>query len=148
MKIVAASTFFKKLLLETSNRSEIKIYEKFISILAELSNRNLTEEELKSIEEKLDSLNFNEHSDNRKKHFKKKLNLFIGYLKEKLSLISKGYYTAIGMSLGTSFGVAFGAAFENVSLGLVFGMLVGIIIGTAKDAKAKKEGKVLSVSLY
>lgn len=148
MKLNKASAFFKNLIIESDNKSEIKIYERFISILTELDSRDLSEEQLKSIEEKLDSLNFNENSDNRKKHFKQQLNLFVGYLKKKLSLISKGYYTAIGMSLGMSFGVAFGAAFENVSYGLIFGMVIGMIIGTAKDSKAKKEGKVLSTNLY
>ncbi|WP_341199821.1 hypothetical protein [Croceibacter atlanticus] len=147
MKLDEASAFFKNLIIESDNKTEIKIYKNFISIFTDLNNRDLSEEQLKSIEEKLDSLNFNENSDNRKKHFKQKLNLFVGYLKEKLSLISKGYYTAIGMSLGMSFGVAFGAAFKNVSYGLIFGMLIGILIGIAKDSKAKKEGKVLSTNL-
>jgi hypothetical protein len=147
MKINTASDFFKKLITESDEKSEIKVYEKFIAILSDLSNRDLTQEEIQSIEEKLDSLNFKANSNNRKKHFKKKLNLFIKYLKEKLSLISKGYYTAIGMSLGMSFGVAFGAAFENVSYGLIFGMLIGLTIGATKDSKAKKEGKVLNTNL-
>ncbi|EAP87465.1 MULTISPECIES: hypothetical protein [Croceibacter] len=147
MKLDEASAFFKNLIIESDNKTEIKIYKNFISIFTDLNNRDLSEEQLKSIEEKLDSLNFNENSDNRKKHFKQKLNLFVGYLKEKLSLISKGYYTAIGMSLGMSFGVAFGAAFKNVSYGLIFGMLIGMLIGIAKDSKAKKEGKVLSTNL-
>ena len=147
MKLDEASAFFKNLIIESDNKTEIKIYKDFISIFTDLNNRDLSEEQLKSIEEKLDSLNFNENSDNRKKHFKQKLNLFVGYLKEKLSLISKGYYTAIGMSLGMSFGVAFGAVFKNVSYGLIFGMLIGMLIGIAKDSKAKKEGKVLSTNL-
>jgi hypothetical protein len=147
MKLDEASAFFKNLIIESDNKTEIKIYKNFISIFTDLNNRDLSEEQLKSIEEKLDSLNFNENSDNRKKHFKQKLNLFVGYLKEKLSLISKGYYTAIGLSLGMSFGVAFGAAFKNVSYGLIFGMLIGMLIGIAKDSKAKKEGKVLSTNL-
>lgn len=147
MKLDEASAFFKNLIIESDNKTEIKIYKNFISIFTDLNNRDLSEEQLKSIEEKLDSLNFNENSDNRKKHFKQKLNLFVGYLKEKSSLISKGYYTAIGMSLGMSFGVAFGAVFKNVSYGLIFGMLIGMLIGIAKDSKAKKEGKVLSTNL-
>ena len=147
MKLDEASAFFKNLIIESDNKTEIKIYKNFISIFTDLNNRDLSEEQLKSIEEKLDSLNFNENSDNRKKHFKQKLNLFVGYLKEKLSLISKGYYTAIGMSLGMSFGVAFGAAFKNVSYGLIFGMLIGMLIGIAKDSKAEKERKVLSTNL-
>ena len=85
MKLDEASAFFKNLIIESDNKTEIKIYKNFISIFTDLNNRDLSEEQLKSIEEKLDSLNFNENSDNRKKHFKQKLNLFVGYLKEKLS---------------------------------------------------------------
>ena len=147
MKINTASDFFKNLITETGDKSEIRVYEKFITILSDLKNRDLTQEQMKSIEEELDSLNFNANSNNRKKHFKQKLNQFIKYLKEKLSLISKGYYTAIGMSLGMSFGVAFGAALENVSNGLIFGMLIGLIIGARMDSKAKKEGKVLNTNM-
>jgi hypothetical protein len=148
MKLNKASAFFKNLITESDNKSEIKIYEKFILILDDLNSRNLSEEQLKSIEEKLDSLNLNQDSENRKKDFKQKLNLFVGYLKEKLSLISKGYYTSIGMSLGMSFGVALGAAFVNISYGLIFGMLIGMVIGIVKDSKAKKEGRVLSTNLF
>ncbi len=147
MKINTASDFFKNLITETVDKSEIRIYEKFNAILSDLRNRDLTQEQEQSIEEELNSLNFNAKSLNRKKHFKQKLNLFIKFLKEKLSLISKGYYTSIGISLGMSFGVAFGAAFENVSYGLVIGMFIGLIIGTAMDSKAKKEGKVLNTNL-
>ncbi|MDT0555367.1 hypothetical protein [Patiriisocius hiemis] len=146
MKLNTASNFFKNLITETNEKSEIRVYEKFITILSDLKNRDLTQEQLQSIEEKLDSLNFNVNSNNRKKHFTQMLNLFIRFLKEKLSLNSKGHFTAIGMSLGTSFGVAFGAAFSNVSYGLIFGMLIGLVIGVAMDSKAKKEGKILDIN--
>ena len=77
MKLDEASAFFKNLIIESDNKTEIKIYKSFISIFTDLNNRDLSEEQLKSIEEKLDSLNFNENSDNRKKHFKQKLNQVI-----------------------------------------------------------------------
>jgi len=147
MNINEASDFFKSLISETDKNSEIRVYERFIGILSDLKNRDLTEKQLQSIEKELDTLNLNVSSENRKKHFKEKLNLFIKYLKEKFSLISEGYYTAIGISLGMSFGVAFGAAFNNVSYGLIFGMLIGLIVGAAMDSKAKKEGKVLRTKL-
>ena len=147
MNINDACNFFKKLITETDEKSEIRVYHKFITILSDLENRELTDEQLQSIEKELDSLNLNASSENRKKHFMKKLNLFIKYLKEKFSLISEGYYTAIGISLGLSFGVAFGAAFNNVSYGLIFGMLIGLIVGASMDSKAKKEGKVLKTNL-
>ena len=147
MTINATNDFFKNLITETQEKSEIRVYHKFIAILTDLENKALTDEQLLSIEKELDTLNLNVSSENRKKHFKEKLNLFIKYLKEKFSLISEGYYTAIGISLGMSFGVAFGAAFNNVSYGLIFGMLIGLIVGAAMDSKAKKEGKVLKTNL-
>jgi len=147
MNINDAGNFFKKLVTETDEKSEIRVYHKFIAILSDLENRELTDEQLQSIEKELDSLNLNASSENRKKHFKEKLNLFIKYLKEKFSLISEGYYTAIGISLGLSFGVAFGAAFNNVSYGLIFGMLLGLIVGAMMDSKAIKEGRVLKTKL-
>jgi len=147
MTLNTASDFFKNLITETADKSEIRVYEKFMAILNDLKNKDLKVEQLRSIEEELDSLHLNEISENRKKHFKQKLTLFIKYLKETFSLISKGYYTAIGISLGMSFGVAFGAAFNSVSYGLIIGMLIGLLVGATMDTKAKKEGKVLNTKL-
>jgi len=143
MKINEASNFFKKLIIGTEEKSEIRVYHKFIAILTDLENKGLTDEQFQSIEKELDNLDLNVNAANRKKHFKKKLNQFIKFLKANFSLITEGYYTAIGMSLGTSFGVAFGAAFSNISYGIILGMLFGLMVGAAMDSKAKKEGKVI-----
>ena len=143
MNINEASVFFKKLITETGEKSEIRVYHKFISILSDLEGIELNDEQLQSIEKELDTLTLSDGSKNREKYFKQKLNHFIKYLKKNFSIISEGYYTAIGISLGISFGVAFGAAFNNVSNGLIFGMLIGLLIGAVVDSKAKREGKVL-----
>jgi hypothetical protein len=147
MTLNAASDFFKNLITETQEKSEIKVYHKFIAILTDLESKALTNEQLQSIEKELDTLNLNVNSENKKKYFKQKLAIFIKFLKETFSLITEGYYTAIGMSFGMSFGVAFGAAFSNVSYGLIIGMLIGLIVGASMDSKAKKEGKVLKTKL-
>jgi len=147
MTINATSDLFKNLIAETQDKSEIKVYHKFIAILTDLESKVLTDEQLQSIEKELDILNLNVNSENKKKYFKQKLTLFIKYLKKTFSLITEGYYTAIGMSFGMSFGVAFGAAFSNVSLGLIIGMLIGLIVGASMDTKAKKEGKVLRTKI-
>lgn len=71
-------------------------------------------------------------------------------MKDELSLISEGYYTAIGMSLGMSFGVAIGASFgesTGIALGISLGMLIGLAIGRNKDAEAEKQGRVLKTKL-
>ena len=147
MNLKTASDLFKNLMASTTDKSEIRVYEKFTVILTDLKNRDITGEQLRSIEEELDALHLNERTENDKKYFKKKLSQFIKYLKENLSLISEGYYSALGTSLGLSFGVAFGAAFDSISNGLIFGMLFGLIAGRAMDAKAKKEGRVLKTKL-
>lgn len=141
-----ALNFFNTLKNQATKKSELKVYEDFIKILTRLSKRDLSIEDLISIESKLDDLKLKSNDENKKKHIRKALNSFKEYLKKEFSLVSKGYYTAIGMSLGMCFGVAFGSVIQKTvgtSSGLVFGMLIGLVIGVIIDTKAEKEGKVL-----
>jgi len=145
-----AYNFFESLTTESTNKSEIKVYEKFVYILSELKTRKFTEDEMESIEAELDSLNLNSDPENRIKYFKKALSKFEKYLKDTFSLTSKGYYTQIGIGLGSSFGILFGVVFLSsferslgIALGLSIGMLIGLIIGQSMDAKAKSESRVL-----
>ena len=143
MNISETSNYFKTLIKGTTEKSEIRIYEKFIAILSDLENMKLTKEQLISIEEEIQTLNLKASPENKKIFFKQKLAEFKKYLKHKLSLISEGHYTAIGMSLGTSFGVVFGVIYANISYGLIFGLLFGLMIGAVMDSKAKKQNRVL-----
>ena len=142
MKLNVASDFFKSLRSETNNASEIKIYERFIGLISNLENRNFENEALEAIETKLDDLKLKSNPPNRKKFFRKKLNEFKKYLSSKFSLISEGYYTAIGISLGVAFGAAFGSVF-GLGIGVSFGMIIGLIIGAILDSEAKKQNRVL-----
>ncbi|WP_299437739.1 hypothetical protein [uncultured Aquimarina sp.] len=162
MNINEASKFFKNLVTETDVKSEVKVYKKFIAILSQLEDKNLSEEQLLAIEDKLDVFDFDVNRENRKKYYSKKLAEFSNYLKKEFSLISEGYYMtigmSIGMSLGMSLGMTFGVVFGSMSgndsgtsngliygmmLGMTIGMSIGLAIGVSMDAKAKKEGKVL-----
>ena len=143
MKIITAIDFFNRLVSDSSNnKSERNIYNTFIGILTDLRNRNLSEIQLASIEDKLDLLNLNASPENKKRYYNKKLAEFKKYLKEQFSLISDGYYTAVGTALGVAFGAAFGSMF-GMGIGITFGMLIGIIVGANMDAKAKKQNRVL-----
>ena len=142
MKLNVASDFFKNLGIETNTKSEIKIYESFIGLISNLENRNFANEELQAIETKLDELELESNPENRIKYFKKRLNEFKKYLKDKFSLISEGYYTAIGISLGVAFGAAFGSIY-GLGTGVSFGMIIGLIIGAVLDSEAKKQNRVL-----
>ena len=138
--------FFEALKDKTTKKPELKVYDDFIQLLIKLNNRGLSATETIALESKLDELKLKSPDEYNKKHFRKVLNSFKEYLKKEFSLVSKGYYTAIGMSLGMCFGVAFGSLIEKTigtSSGLVIGMLIGIVIGRTMDAKAEKEGNVL-----
>ncbi|MFT4665477.1 MAG: hypothetical protein ACI9RM_001296 [Ulvibacter sp.] len=142
MNINDASDYFESLIIKVNKKSEIKIYETFIAILSDLKNKNLTEEELQSIEEELDMLALKENPENRKKYFKQKLEAFKEYLKEELFLITEGYYTAIGIALGMAFGAAFISVFDSAA-SISFGLIIGLIIGYNMDAEAEKQNRVL-----
>ena len=146
MKLNEASDLLESLLNKTVKKSEINIYKTFIAILTDLKNRNLSSEELDSIEKELDHLKPVINSENKKKQIRKVLNSFKRFLKEKFSLVTEGYYTAIGMGLGMSFGVAIGTAIDRsigTAMGISIGMVIGMVIGKNMDLKAEKENRVL-----
>ena len=76
MKIKETLNFFLNLKNDSVEKSEIKVYDKYIEILSDLKNRDLTQNQIQSIESELEVLNLNIESDNRKKHFTKKLTEF------------------------------------------------------------------------
>ena len=142
----AAIKFFNTLRTQTTKKSELKVYDDFIQTLTKLDERDLSTENIISIESELDNLNLKTNNENKKKYFSKALNSFKEYLKKEFSLISKGYYTAIGMSLGMCFGVSLGIPILKgigTPIGLVSGMLIGLVIGAIMDTRAEKEGRVL-----
>ncbi len=149
MNIEETIKLFENLKIGSDNKYEIKIYKNFIAILSELKNRKLTEEQKQSIEKKLELLELNFNAENGKKYYRRKLEAFKKYLKDELSLISKGYNTAIGMSLGMCFGVALGSTIFGLSMGtstgLVIGMIIGLAVGKSMDTQAEKEGRVLNI---
>ena len=150
MKINEASDLLKSLITETTKKSDIKVYQSFLGILTALKNRELTQEDVRSIEEELDILKLKEYPENKKRYLRRKRDKFKEYLKTEFSLITEGYYTGIGLALGMSFGVAIGASLFGPSsgsgLGISLGMVVGLIIGRVMDSKAEKENRVLKVN--
>ena len=146
MNISEAVSYFKKLLNETDQKSELRVYEKFVAMLSDLKNKDLTQEEFVLIEEELDELELQANVANRKKYIRKKYNLFTTFLKDKLSLTTEGYYTGIGIALGVAFGAAFISIFGS-GISISLGMVIGLAIGAQKDAQAKKQNRVLKIKL-
>lgn len=150
MTLHEAYNFFESLVSETTRKSELKVYQKFVHIFSELKTREFSKEDIQSIEKELDSLYFQSNPANKKKYFTKSLSKFETYLKDTFSLTTKGYYTNLYSGLGLSFGLLFGVVFLSIferslgiSLGLIGGMFIGLTIGGSMDAKAKSEFRVL-----
>jgi len=150
MTLQDAYNFFESLKIETTKKSEIRIYEKFLHILSELKNRDFTTDEIQSIETELDSLNLESNPENRKKYFGKALHKLNEYLKSTFSLIPGGYYVTYGIALGVAFGPVLGVLFMpfferslGISAGVCIGMIIGLLAGQYLDSQAKAAGNVL-----
>jgi hypothetical protein len=154
MTINDSSEFLNTLLSQTDKKSEKKIYSCFISILASLKKRDLTENQSQLIQEKLSSLNLKATTENRKKYYQQKLSEFKTFLKNEFSFTTEKYYTEMGMiygmmfgtGIGLSIGMAINPAFGTsigLSIGTGIGMFLGIMYGAKKDAEAKRQGRVI-----
>ena len=164
MNINETAEFLNSLLSQTDKKSEKKVYNCFIRTLSSLNNRDLTENQLQLIQEKLSSLNLNSTTENRKKifYFKQKLTEFTAFLKNEFSFTSERHYTelwmvygmifgtGVGIALGTALGTAFGGGVGTamgttfgLTIGTAVGMVLGMSYGARKDADAKRLGSVI-----
>jgi hypothetical protein len=142
--------YFKGLKTETTSKSEIRVYDKFIDILSGLSVRAFSNDEMQSIEAELDRLHIESNPENRKKYYRKALHQFEKYVKDTFFLTPQGYYIRIGIPVGAAFGVIAGILlaghFERslgISFGVAGGLLVGLLVGRYMDDQAKAAGKML-----
>lgn len=150
MTLQEAHNFFESIKTETSKKSEIKVYEKFLHILSELKIREFSDDEIQSIEAELDLLNIDSNPKNRNRYFRKTLSKFEKFLKDTFSLTTKGHYAELGIALGMGFGVVAGVLIGErtekslgISFGISFGLLIGILVGRHMDSKALAEGNVI-----
>jgi len=150
MNINDTSELLNILLSQTDKKSEKKVYNCFIRTLSSLKKRDLTENQLQLIQEKLSSLNLKTTTENRKKYYKHKLSEFKAFLKNEFSFTTEKYYTEIGMVYGMAIGLSIGVAINptlgisiGLSIGTGVGMVLGMIYGARKDAEAKRQGRVI-----
>ncbi len=154
MNIQEATELLNSLLSQTDKKSEKKVYTCFIRTLSSLTEKDLTESQSLLINEKLAALNLMVPTENRKKHYSKKLSEFKEFLKNEFSFTTEKYYTEIGMaygiSVGTAIGLSLGVAIDPVlgtslglSIGIGIGMVFGMMYGARQDADAKRHGTVI-----
>ncbi|MFT5280130.1 MAG: hypothetical protein ACI9P8_001770 [Bacteroidia bacterium] len=150
MKISLALNHFQVLVSKADNKRERKVLKKFVGVLAGLKDRNLTEKQVLSIEKKMDDLNLNSSLAITRRKLGKKLTTFVNYLKDQLSLVTRGYYTALGLTFGVALGLCLVPTLERqmgISINMGLGMILGLIVGQYLDKKAEKENRVLKTTL-
>ena len=150
MTIKETREFLKNLINESSEKRELKIYNKFFSILLSIEERELSTYQIELIEKELNVLNLQKPSKNRKKYINKKLNEFVQYLESEYSIILEGHYTGLGLKMGLVFGMALGVfIFKDSggsSTGMCIGIFIGYILGKYMDKEAAKQNQVLKIA--
>jgi len=154
MEITDVKKYLDSLIENADKESQVKIYNRFKSVLEFVEDKPLSSEEIKQIEDKLESLNLKDDAKKKHIHVLKKYSVFTEFLKKEFGYITEGHHTqlgtGLGMSLGMSLGMCFGVPFFKQN-GLVFGMLFGMIIGmlfgisygSKKDKEALEAGNVM-----
>lgn len=129
-----------------------KKFSAFQSLIEELSQRELPNEIVNSINTSIEKINaFNGESKALRKLIQKEQAAILKQLEKDLKVVSKNHYRNMWMAIGmAAFGIPLGAAFGTVlgnmaylSLGIPIGMGAGLAIGTGMDQKALEEGRQL-----
>ena len=153
MKIQKAHQTFAELLAKTEKKSEKKVYEQLLGALSSLNERDLSVEQLRSIEEAIDRDLLPEGAAKSAKELKRGSNSFMKYARELLSLIPENYYTGLGMVWGVAFGGLISSFLQGFAgipdgtsgtgTGIGIGLMAGSVIGYYLDDQAKKQNRVL-----
>ncbi len=143
----ATIVFLKKQLSKTNKRSEIKTFEKFIELLENLKEKDLSPEQTEAIESYIQYLELEKIPSFSNEIFKQKLTKFKKYLKNKLRFVPNNYYTTWACTFGLSFAIGF-IVQSNIDyhskVAVVSAALVLIGIGILMDARMKREERAFS----
>ena len=139
--------FLKKQLSKTHEKSEIKTFKKFIEILNNLKEQNLSPEQTERIESFIKYLELEKIPSFSNDLFKEKLGKFKKYLKNKLRFVPNNYYTTWAVSFGLSFSVGFSVQSNidySIKIGVISVALLIIGIGFFIDMRMKRQERSLS----
>ena len=145
--IKATIIYLKKQLSKTSDKSEIKIFKKFIEILTQLKEKNLSDEQKEVTENFIHYLELEKIPSFNNVVFKHKLVEFKKFLKTRLRLVPNNLYTIWAVSFGFSFAIGFSIP-EGIDLYLKIGVsslaILLILTGVLMDLKMKRQERSFS----
>jgi len=99
--------FLKKQLSKTNEKSEIKTFEKFINIINNLIEKELTPTQLESVESYIHYLELEKIPSFSNEIFNQKLIKIKKYIKTKLKFVPTNFYTTRAISFAIPFSIAF-----------------------------------------
>lgn len=131
-------------------------YNQFDKLLMELRRKELTNETVNSINDRIARVNSVTGSEKElRKQIKNTQSHIVKLIEKEHRLVMKNHYRntwlAVGMAVfGIPLGVAFGASLGNMAflgIGLPIGMAIGSAVGTAMDKKAFEEGRQIDLEI-
>jgi hypothetical protein len=141
MQLSTAIDRLAELKNSTTDPKEIKLHDSLITILTDVQSKDLSPQQLATVEQALDQFDFSIDPTYRKTHFATQKSALLKVLKGQLSLVPSGHYMEMGMALGMSFGVL--GLFASGFLALPIGVLLGMIVGRLIDAQVKNQGRMI-----
>jgi hypothetical protein len=138
------------------NKRLVKAYDQFNKLLSALKKKELPDELIVDINDRIDQINSTPASDKSlRTQVKKAQSKVLKLVEKELKLVPKNHYRNLWMALGMAafgvpLGVAFGTSLDNMTflaIGLPIGMVIGLGVGSGLDQKALKEGRQLDIEL-
>ncbi len=133
-----------------------RTYEQFGAFLNELKRKELSQNIITSINERVEEINSSLLLGNELRKFvKQKQTILLKQIEKELKVVPKNYYRNLWLALGMSafglpLGLALGLSTGNMGLlamGLPIGMGIGIGVGSGMDKKAFNEGRQLNLEI-
>ncbi len=140
----ATIVFLKKQCSETTEKSEIKTFEKFISLLQKLKEKELSAVQIEGVESYIKYLELEKIPSFSNEMYKQKLAKFKKHLKNKLYFVPNNYYTFRTVSFAFSFAIAFSVQNKidlNIKIGVISAALLIIGIGMLIDLRIKRQNR-------
>ncbi|MGM0579802.1 MAG: hypothetical protein ACQETL_03930 [Bacteroidota bacterium] len=128
---------------------------KFQKLIKALSEKEISESILQSINAEIDKANQAQSESALAQQLQKSYRNILKIVEKELNLVAKDHYRNMWMALGMTafgipFGVVFGAALNNyayIGIGIPIGFGFGIAIGSKKDKEAQEEGRQLNIEV-
>ena len=131
-------------------KKEQKALDQFNELISALNDKELDEEMIEHIKGNMSNV----RSELTFNTIKKEESKILDYVKREKGYVAQNHYMtlwiALGMSaIGVPIGVAIGLALDQLGfmgIGIGGGLAIGVAIGSAKDKKAKEQGKQLPIT--